>query len=172
MTPERKIAIAEYDPRWPELFRREADRIQAALEDRALLVEHTGSTAVPGLAAKPVIDITLAVADSGEEAAYAPALTGAGYVLRIREPAWHQHRMFKGPDTEVNLHVFSEGCPEIRRILRFRDWLRSHPSDRDLYARTKRSLAQQPWKSVDEYAIAKTAVIEEILARARNPLYS
>jgi GrpB-like predicted nucleotidyltransferase (UPF0157 family) len=172
MTPERKIAIAEYDPRWPELFRREADRIQAALGDRALRVEHTGSTAVPGLAAKPIIDITLAVADSGDEASYAPALAGAGYTLRIREPEWRQHRMFNGPDANVNLHVFSAGCPEIGRILLFRDWLRSHPADRDLYARTKRALAQREWKSVDEYANAKTAVIEEILARARDPLYS
>jgi len=166
------ITIVEYDPRWPELFRREADRIHAALGDRALLVEHSGSTAVPGLAAKPVIDITLAVADSAGEAAYAPALAGAGYVLRIRELEWHQHRMFKGPDSDVNLHVFSAGCPEIDRILQFRDWLRGHPADRDLYARTKRALAQEEWKSVDEYARAKTAVIEDILARAHDPLYS
>jgi GrpB-like predicted nucleotidyltransferase (UPF0157 family) len=142
------------------------------LGERALGIEHTGSTAVPGLAAKPVIDITLAVADSANEAVYVPALAGAGYVLCIREPEWHQHRMFKGPDTDVNLHIFSSGCPEIGRILRFRDWLRTHPKDRELYARTKRALARERWKSVDEYAIAKTAVIEEILARARDPLYS
>jgi len=80
--------------------------------------------------------------------------------------------MFKGPDSDVNLHVFSAGCPEIDRILQFRDWLRGHPADRDLYARTKRALAQEEWKSVDEYARAKTSVIEDILARAHDPLYS
>ena len=172
MGPDRKISIADYDPRWPELFRREADRIFAALEERVLRLEHTGSTSVPGLAAKPIVDITLVVANSANEAAYGPALEGAGYVLRIREPEWHEHRMFKGPDTDVNLHVFSMGCPEIERILLFRDRLRTHPADRDLYARTKVELARREWTSVDDYANAKTATITEILARARDPLYS
>ena len=172
MGPDRKISIADYDPRWPELFRREADRIFAALGERVLRLEHTGSTSVPGLAAKPIVDITLVVADSANEAAYGPALEGAGYVLRIREPEWHEHRMFKGPDTDVNLHVFSMGCPEIERILLFREWLRTHPADRDLYARTKVELVRREWTSVDDYANAKTATIAEILARARDPLYS
>jgi len=172
MGPDRKISIVDYDPQWPELFRREADRIWAALGERVLRLEHTGSTAVPGLAAKPIIDITLVVADSANEAAYAPALEGAGYVLRIREPEWHEHRMFNSLDTDLNLHVFSIGCAEIDRILLFREWLRTNSADRDLYARTKLELARRDWKSVDDYASAKTAAIEEILARARNPLYS
>ncbi|HEX3746965.1 MAG TPA: GrpB family protein [Bryobacteraceae bacterium] len=172
MTPDGTIPIAPYDPRWPHLFLAERARLMATLAGRALRIEHTGSTAVPGLAAKPIVDITLTVADSSDEPTYVPALTGAGYILRIREPAWHEHRMFKGPDTDVNLHVLSDGCPEIDRILLLRDWLRSQPADRDLYARTKRELAGRQWNSVDEYAAAKTAVIEEILARARNRLYS
>ena len=126
-----------------QLFEREADRIRAVLGSRALRIEHTGSTSVPGLAAKPIIDILLVVADSADEGAYLPALEAAGYVLRIREPDWHEHRMFKGPDTEVNLHVFSSGCPEIDRVLMFRDWLRTHAADRDLYARTKLALARR-----------------------------
>jgi GrpB-like predicted nucleotidyltransferase (UPF0157 family) len=162
-----RISIVDYDPRWPELFQHEADRIHAVLGSRVLRLEHTGSTSVPGLAAKPIIDITLEVADSADEAAYVPALEGAGYLLRIREPDWHQHRMFKGPGTGINLHVFSSGCAEIDRILLFRDWLRTHTADRDLYARTKRALVQREWKRVDDYAGAKTAVIEEILGRAR-----
>ncbi len=121
---------------------------------------------MPGLAAKPVIDIVLAVADSSDEAAYVPPLESAGYVFRIREPEWFQHRMFKGPETETNLHVFSLGCPEIDRMFIFRDWLRNHISDRDLYARTKRRLAQQEWEDVQKYADAKTAIVAEILARA------
>jgi len=133
-----------------------------------LALEHTGSTSVPGLAAKPIIDITLAVADSADEAAYVPALEGAGYVLRIHEPEWYEHRMFKGPDTDVNLHVFSSGCSEIDRILLFRDWLRAHAADRDVYARTKLALARKEWRHVQDYADAKTAVIEEILGRARD----
>ena len=127
-----RILIVDYDPQWPVLFEREADRIRAALGHRALRIEHTGSTSVPGLAAKPIIDVLLVVSDSGDEGAYAPALQAAGYVLRIRETKWYEHRMFKGPDTEINLHVFSSGCPEIDRMLMFRDWLGSDAADRDL----------------------------------------
>jgi len=122
---------------------------------------------VPGLAAKPIIDLLLVVANSAEEVAYAPALEAGGYVLRIREPDWYEHRMFKGPDTDINLHVFSRGCPEFDRMLRFRDWLCGNVFDRDLYARTKLALAQRDWKCVQNYADAKAVVIEEIIARAR-----
>jgi GrpB-like predicted nucleotidyltransferase (UPF0157 family) len=140
-----------------------------ALGDRALRLEHTGSTSVPGLAAKPIIDITLLVPDSADEPAYAPALEAAGYVLRIREPHWLEHRLFKGPDTDVNLHVFSEGCVELDRMVGFRDRLRAHPDDRDLYERTKRELATRTWRHVQHYADAKTGVVEEIIARAGLP---
>ncbi len=161
-----KILIVDYDSRWPELFRREAGRVRAALGPRALRIEHTGSTAVPGLAAKPIIDMLLVVAEASDESQYVPALEAAGYVLRIREPGWHEHRMFKGPDTEIHLHVFPEGCPEIDRVLLFRDRLRSNPADRDLYARTKLALAQRDWKYAQNYADAKTPIVEEIIARA------
>src|SRR5881628_765423 len=118
----RRILIVDYDPHWLELFAREAERIRSVLGGGALQIEHGGSTSVPGLAAKPIIDLLLVVADSAEEDAYAPALEAAGYVLRIREPGWYEHRLFKGPDTDINLHVFSSGCPEIDRMLLFRDW--------------------------------------------------
>ncbi len=162
------IQIVGYDPEWPRLFERESGRIRKALGERVLGLEHVGSTSVPFLPAKPVIDIVLVVADSADEPAYAPALEGAGYLLRIREPGWHEHRMFKGPDTDVNLHVFSHGCSEIDRMLTFRDWLRRHAGDRELYAGVKRALAQQNWKFTQNYADAKTAVVEEILSRARG----
>ncbi|MEO8246283.1 MAG: GrpB family protein, partial [Chloroflexota bacterium] len=121
------VELAEYDPRWPELFAHEAARIRDALGDRVLRLEHAGSTSVPGLAAKPRIDIIMEVADSADEPAYVPTLEAAGYTLRIREPEWHEHRVLKGPDTDVNLHVFSRGSPETTRMVAFRDWLRSHP---------------------------------------------
>ncbi len=162
------IQLAEYDDEWPQLYEREEDRIRAALGERALQIEHVGSTSVPGLAAKPVIDIVLVVADSADEAAYAPYLEAAGYVLRIREPDWFEHRIFKGPDTNVNLHVFSRDCSEVRVMLDFRDWLRENDADRELYERAKRNLATKDWKYVQNYADAKTAVIEEINARARG----
>jgi GrpB-like predicted nucleotidyltransferase (UPF0157 family) len=162
------IVLVEYDPIWPELYRREADRIRAALGSVALQIEHTGSTSVPGLAAKPIIDVVLVVADSAAEDTYVPALEAAGYVLRIREPDWFEHRVLKGPDTNVNLHVFSAGSSEVERMLLFRDRLRSDESDRELYEQTKRELAEQEWTYVQHYADAKAAVVEEIIARARG----
>lgn len=161
------IELVDYDPAWPELFARKAQRIAAALGERALRIEHVGSTAVPGPAAKPIIDILLVVADSADEEIYAPALEAAGYVLRIREPDWYEQRMFNGPDRNVNLHVLSEGCPEIERMLLFRDRLRNNQADRELYERTKRELARRNWKYVQNYADAKTALVEEIIARVR-----
>ena len=166
--PDCQIVIADYDPQWPELFAREADRIRAVLGRRALRIEHVGSTSVPGLVAKPVVDVLLVLADSRDEDSYVPALEAAGYLLRIRESNWYEHRMFNGPDTKMNLHVFSSGCPEIDRMLMYRDWLRASASDRDLYARAKLALAQKEWKSVQNYADAKTVVIEEIIARAQS----
>lgn len=160
------IELAEYDPKWPRLYEREAERIGRALGPKMLRIEHVGSTSVPGLAAKPLIDIVLVVADTTDEEAYVPPLEGAGYVLRIREPDWFEHRLFKGPDTNVNVHTFSEGCEEVDRMIGFRDWLRTHDDDRDLYLAAKRELAQREWKYVQNYADAKSAVVREILVRA------
>ncbi len=163
------ITLVDYDPAWPALFERDATRIRAALGETVVRLEHTGSTSVPGLAAKPIIDMTLIVPSSADEAGYVPQLEAAGYVLRIREPGWHEHRLLKGPDTDVNVHVFSVGSIELERMVGFRDWLRTHPDDRELYERTKRELAARTWRHVQHYADAKTAVVEEILARAGLP---
>jgi GrpB-like predicted nucleotidyltransferase (UPF0157 family) len=162
------VFLAEYDPRWPALFEREAGRIRSALGRAAVLIEHAGSTSVPGLAAKPIIDIVLAVPDSADEPSYRPALETAGYVLRAREPDWFEHRMFKGPDTDVNLHVFSSGATEIGKMLLFRDWLLSHDDERDAYLAVKRELAQRTWRHTQHYADAKTAIVGQILERARQ----
>lgn len=162
------VLVVDYSPEWPRLFEREAGRVRAALGDRVLALEHVGSTSVPELAAKPKIDMLLVVADSADEQSYVPNLEAAGYVLQIREPDWYEHRMFKGPDTDINLHVYTVGCPEIERVLLFRNWLRSHDSDRQLYERTKRELARVNWKYMQNYADAKTVVVKEILARAQG----
>jgi len=161
------IQLSDYHAEWPALFIREAARVRATLGARVLMLEHVGSTSVPGLAAKPIIDMILAVADSADETEYVPAMESAGYVLHIREPEWHQHRLFKGPDTNINLHVYSFGCPEIDTMLMFRDWLRTNDADRELYERTKRELAKQTWKHVQNYADAKTSVVAEMVERAR-----
>ena len=164
------VQLVEYSADWPSLFLRQAERIRLALGDRVLHIAHVGSTSVPGLAAKPIIDILLMVNDSADETSYVPALEAAGYVLRLREPQFHEHRMFKGPDTDINLHVFSQGCPEVERMLLFRDRLRSDDADRELYERTKRELAQREWKYLQDYTDAKAAVAEGIISRARSLL--
>jgi GrpB-like predicted nucleotidyltransferase (UPF0157 family) len=160
------VALADYDPAWPERYSVLEERIRGALGDAVQLIEHAGSTSVPGLIAKPVIDIVLVVADSAQEDDYVPVLEAIGYRLRIREPDWYEHRMLRGGRGDVNLHVFSAGCPEVRRMLRFRDRLRSDRADRELYASAKRELAARHWRHVQDYADAKTAVIDAIVARA------
>ncbi|WP_041824210.1 MULTISPECIES: GrpB family protein [Shouchella] len=162
------VTLLEYDPEWPNQFDREASRIRSVLGNKVLQLEHVGSTSIPGLCAKPIIDILLVVIDSADETTYVPNLEKAGYTLRIREPEWFEHRLFKGPDTDINLHVFSEGASEVTRMLRFRDWLRSNNADRDKYASVKRHLAQRQWRHVQHYADAKSGIVQEIMERANS----
>jgi GrpB-like predicted nucleotidyltransferase (UPF0157 family) len=162
------ISLAPYDPAWPSLFTHLQQQIREALGDTIRLLEHVGSTSVPGLSAKPIIDMVLAVADPRDEASYVHPLEEKGYILRVREPAWYEHRLLKSPDVPGNLHVFSAGCEEIEQMLLFRDWLRNHAEDRLLYEATKANLAARTWKYSQNYADAKSPVIQEILARARR----
>jgi GrpB-like predicted nucleotidyltransferase (UPF0157 family) len=161
---KRAIEICDYDPQWVKKFERHAEIVRATLGDRALSVEHIGSTAVPQLAAKPIVDMLLIIKNSADESSYLPALEAAGYVLRVREPDWHEHRMLRTPQLDVHLHVYSRGCLEIDRVLKFRDRLRTNIADRQLYEATKRKLAAQDWPDMNAYAAAKAAVIEKILA--------
>jgi GrpB-like predicted nucleotidyltransferase (UPF0157 family) len=162
------IELHEYDPEWPANYAREERRIREALGDRVVRIEHTGSTSVPGLAAKPIVDIALEVPDSTDEPAYVPALEARGFVLRIREPDWYEHRLFRGPDPNVTVHTFSAGCEEFDRMVLFRDRLRTDDADRALYERTKRELAAREWTYMQQYADAKSEVVREILARAES----
>jgi GrpB-like predicted nucleotidyltransferase (UPF0157 family) len=163
------VGVSDYDSAWPGLYEQEAARVRAALSGRVVRLEHVGSTSVPGLPAKPIIDMVLEVHDPADEPAYAGDLEAAGYVLRIREPAWYAHRMFRTAGEGVHLHVFPAGCPETSRMVQFRDHLRRDPVDRNLYAQTKRDLAARDWKYMQQYADAKTGVIGEITARAAPP---
>jgi GrpB-like predicted nucleotidyltransferase (UPF0157 family) len=168
-TPERlsgPVVLSDHDPAWAATFREQAVRIRDALGRRAHRIEHVGSTAVPDLVAKPIIDIVLEVPDSADEDDYVPELATHGYVLRIREPRWFEHRLLRCHRPHINLHVFSANCPETDRMLRFRDWLRANPADRDLYAAAKRDLAARDWTYLQQYADAKTAVITDIVTRA------
>src|SRR5258708_40029415 len=110
----RKIVIADYDSSWPAKFKHHASIIADALGETALSIEHIGSTSVPGLGAKPIVDIITTVPDASNEGSYLPAMVKAGYVLRVREPLWYEHRMFRTPALDVHIHVFSQDCPEIK----------------------------------------------------------
>ena len=160
-----QVVLVAYDPTWIQMYEAEAAIIRRALGAKALLVEHIGSTAVPGLIAKPCIDILLAVADSADEAAYVPQLDAAGFVLRMRHPEWNEHRVFKSERINVNLHVWSMGSAEIERHLAFRDWLRTHPDDRDAYADAKRRIAAGHIGTMSDYAEMKTGIVAQITTR-------
>jgi GrpB-like predicted nucleotidyltransferase (UPF0157 family) len=167
-TERREIKIVDYDESWPEKYRKHADVIARGLGRAALRIEHIGSTSVPGLAAKPIIDILVVVPNSADESVYLFQLQAAGYILRVREPDWNEHRMFRNPEKDVHIHVLSAGCAEIQRYLTFRDRLRRNVEDRERYARLKRELATKEWPNMDAYANAKTALIEDIIAAAQT----
>lgn len=156
--------ISEYDPSWPSRFADLAARLRSALGTAALAIEHIGSTSVPGLAAKPIIDVLVVVADVDDEPSYLPPVEAAGFVLRVREPG---HRMFRTPAKNVHVHVWGAGDQAIPDYLDLRDWLRVDASDRTLYADVKRELAQRSWSDMNHYAEAKTDVVQQVLGRAR-----
>jgi GrpB-like predicted nucleotidyltransferase (UPF0157 family) len=174
-----RVLLDEPDPSWAVVGAAEVVRVRAALVGLAIDVQHAGSTSVPGLAAKPVVDLVVTVPDADDEDSYAPALRAAGYTFHHREPHWEAHRLFKrgmphlmdhgitrDGVPKVNLHVFPATSAEPGRMLLFRDWLRAHPEDRVLYEGTKRTLADREWAAVQDYADAKTPVVTEILGRA------
>jgi GrpB-like predicted nucleotidyltransferase (UPF0157 family) len=163
------IPLAPYNLEWPAMYARLEQQIRDVLGAKVLLLEHVSSTSIPGLSAKPTIDMVLAVEDSADEISYVPPLVAAGYMLRIREPERFEHRLLKSPVIDGNLHVFSQACEEIDRMLAFRDRLRSSDADRRLYERTKKELAARRWKYVQNYADAKSHVVRDILTRARAP---
>jgi len=164
-----KVALVAYSPEWPRTFEAERDRIVSALGDLALEVHHAGSTSVPGLRAKPIIDIALVVPDTTDEEAYVPPLEAIGYQLRLREPEWFEHRLLRHEAPTVNLHVFPPRCIEVDRMLAFRDHLRVHEDDRLLYESTKAALSEREWPTVQDYADAKDDVVADIMSRVELP---
>jgi GrpB-like predicted nucleotidyltransferase (UPF0157 family) len=164
--PVGVVEVVEYDPAWPALYETHEKRIRAALGSAVLAIEHIGSTSVPGLPAKPRIDVDVIVADSAAEEAYLPLLEAAGYVLRVREPDWYEHRCLHGFEPFANVHVFGPDCDEHLRHVIFRDWLREHPEDRVRYAAEKRRIAAEGVRHMAEYAARKSDVVIDILRRA------
>lgn len=171
--PACDLDLRAADPSWADAYTTLAEEITRALGGSALALEHVGSTSVPGLAAKPVIDIDLTVADSRAEQAYVPALERYGFVLVVREPWWYEHRLLRRTEPACNLHVFSPGCAEVERHLIFRDWLRAHPEDRSLYAAAKKLAADRTRASgghTMDYNARKQRVVRQIYDRAFHAL--
>jgi GrpB-like predicted nucleotidyltransferase (UPF0157 family) len=161
---DEAVSIIAYDSGWPDRYAALAAEIRVAVGDLTLDLEHVGSTSVPGLAAKDVIDIDLTVVDPRAEDAYLPSLEGLGYVLTVRETSWHEHRALRRAVPRANLHVFGPDCPEVIRHRMFRDWLTAHPDDLALYAQAKRA-AVPGGGTVMDYNRRKEAVIREIYDR-------
>jgi GrpB-like predicted nucleotidyltransferase (UPF0157 family) len=162
--PPETVELVPYDPGWPHRYRTLSADIRDALAETVLDIEHVGSTSVPGLAAKDVIDMNLTVADPRDEDKYVPALQRLGYVHTVREPSWHEHRCLRLDQPRVNLHVYGPDCPETIRVRMFRDWLRTHPEDRTLYEEAKKA-AIPGGGNVMDYNARKQDVIREIYDR-------
>ncbi len=158
------VSVVGYDDRWRQRFEEFAAKVRRALGARVLSLEHIGSTSVPGLAAKPIVDMLLTVRSTTDEAGYVPPLESVGFELRVREP---DHRMLRTRARNVHLHAYEPDRVEVRDYLDLRDWLRIDAADRELYAATKRRLALQAWRDVNDYADAKSEVIRDVLGRAR-----
>lgn len=162
------VEVVPYDPAWPDAFGAWRDRLVAALGSTARRIEHVGSTAVPGLAAKPVIDIQVSVLDAADEAAFRPALEGLGLPLRAREPGHRYFRPPRGHPREVQVHV-CDAAGEWERIhLLFRDYLRAHPAACEDYAALKQGLAGRFRGDRVAYNEAKSGFILELLERAEE----
>jgi GrpB-like predicted nucleotidyltransferase (UPF0157 family) len=162
---KRQLVIAEADPAWRAAYRDHEVRIREALGDRAVTIEHIGSTSVPGLAAKPIIDVLVVVPDITAEEDYVGPLLAAGYELRVREPG---HRLVRTPERDVQVHILEPADPAVDEYLLLRDHLRRDEEDRFLYEHTKRELVARDWSDMNAYAEAKTEVIEAIKGRARS----
>ena len=160
-----RVLLVEHDPRWFDRFAARAAQLERALGPRARFVEHVGSTAVPGLAAKPVVDIQVSVADADREETYLPRLEAAGYHLRVRQP---DHRMVRTAEFDVHVHICPAGGKWERDHLLFVDWLRTSSADRLAYEKLKRDLATRDWFDMNQYAEAKGDLIDEILGRAEH----
>lgn len=166
---KRDLFLVDHDPAWARQYAQHEARIRAAVGAGAIAVEHIGSTSVPGLAAKPIIDILLTVPDITAEEDYVKPLVDGGYVLRVREPG---HRLVRNEQRDVHVHILEPDDPAAADYLLLRDHLRTDEADRRLYEDTKRELTSRTWSDMNAYADAKTAVIEEIKARARTRLNS
>ncbi|WP_209008818.1 GrpB family protein [Pseudovibrio japonicus] len=165
---KREIKIERYNPRWPEIYEVHKEKVSKAFSGIEHRTEHIGSTSVNGLAAKPIVDMLVVISDPGNEKLYREAMENQGYQLRVREPDFDEHRMFRTFEQDVHIHVFPEGSKEVERYLLFRDHLRRHADVRSGYEALKRKQSEKNWSDMNAYAEAKTEFIETIICEAKR----
>jgi GrpB-like predicted nucleotidyltransferase (UPF0157 family) len=162
------VRLVEYDPSWPARYTTWRARLEGPLAGIATRIAHIGSTAVPGLTAKPIVDVMVSVADVEREDAYAPACEAAGVVLYSRDD---EHRFFVDADLprhEVQVHVCAAGGSFERDHLLFRDYLRAHDAARDAYAAMKKEVATRWREDRMGYTYSKSDLILELLDEAEE----
>lgn len=161
------VVIVDYDPLWPQQFKELRSRIASLLDAMASAIEHVGSTAVPGLAAKPIIDIDVLLRSAMDLPAVITRLASAGYEHR-GDLGIAGREAFRIPPNDISHHLYV--CPpcshEYRRHIAFRDYLRSHPDHADAYASLKREFARKFGNDREAYNQSKSQFVEEILHRA------
>ena len=166
--PAVPLVVVNYDPVWPQAYERWRSLVTAALGGTAVRIDHVGSTSVPGMAAKPIVDIQVSVADLSSESRYVPALQALGLVLRSRDEL---HRFLRPPASQahdVHVHVCAVGGQWERVHLLFRDYLRAHPVACHRYAEAKRAGARRWSDDGWAYGAAKTGVILDIMEQAEH----
>jgi GrpB-like predicted nucleotidyltransferase (UPF0157 family) len=166
--PRVPLVVVDYDPAWPRTYERWRQRAAAALGRTALRIEHVGSTSVPGLAAKPIVDIQVSVADLGDEPHYVPPLQAIGLVLRSRDELHRYLRPPAGQAPEVHVHLCAAGGQWEHDHLLFRDYLRAHPAACLRYAEAKRASARRWSDDGWAYTEAKTGIILDVLEQAEE----
>jgi GrpB-like predicted nucleotidyltransferase (UPF0157 family) len=167
--PVVRIEIVAYDPRWPVLFEAEHAQIVAALGDMIDHLEHIGSTSVPGLAAKPIIDLLATVSHLDTPEVYAERLAGLGYAFFSVLGTADRYTFGKGIPHTHHLHIVAHGGEEHERLIAFRDYLRAHPETTQRYEALKRSLAERYRNNRQAYSQAKTEFIQSIEGLVRGP---
>jgi GrpB-like predicted nucleotidyltransferase (UPF0157 family)/GNAT superfamily N-acetyltransferase len=162
----RKVEVVPYDPNWPAMFEKEAKLIRQALGDNCIAIHHIGSTSVPGLSAKPVIDILPVVKDILAVDQRTSYMESLGYEAKGENGMAFRRFFQKGTSERTHhVHVYEEGDPEVDRYLKFRNWLRSHPEDAKAYASLKASLAQKFPQDILKYCFGKDEFVASIDAK-------
>ena len=164
-----RVEVVPHNPRWRDEFEAEAKRVAAALGENVVAIHHIGSTAIPGIYAKPVVDFLVEVRDIAEVDGRSPAMESLGYEV-LGEYGIPGRRYFRKDDREGirthHIHAFEAGSAEVERHLAFRDYMIAHPVDAQRYSELKRKLAEEHPQSMDGYMDGKDGFIKEIDRRA------